>query len=108
MDDVTRAVRFDRTAQPDADARTTTRFWHKDAIGAFKTGFWSPQPGISPIGYTMDEMCVLLEGYVRLTDAAGTVEEFHAGDTFVIPKGFTGTWETVAAVRKFFAIYKPS
>jgi uncharacterized cupin superfamily protein len=36
------------------------------------------------------------------------VEEYVAGDTFLIPNGFTGTWETVKHVKKFFAIYKPA
>ena len=103
-----RTLRFDRAIPHDPGARTTTRVFHANPAGSFKTGFWSAEPGSSPIAYTMDEMCVLLEGHVRLTDASGHVEEYVAGDTFLIPNGFTGTWETVKHVKKFFAIYKPA
>ena len=47
-----------------------------------------------------------LEGEVRLTDESGHTETYVAGDTFVIPKGFKGVWETVKPVRKFFAVYE--
>jgi uncharacterized cupin superfamily protein len=30
-----------------------------------------------------------------------------AGDSFVIPRGFVGTWEVVDRTRKEFAIYEP-
>ena len=53
------------------------------------------------------ELCVLLEGVVRLPDAAGHVETYRSGDTFLIPNGFTGTWETVEPVRKFYAVFVP-
>ena len=98
-------IPFDRAAQGDAGARVTTKLWYSDPDGAFRTGFWAAQPGTSPIHYTKDELCTLLEGTVRLTSEDGIVATYTAGDTFLIPKGFKGTWETVAAVRKFFAVY---
>ena len=56
-----------------------------DPSGRFKTGFWAAhQPGRSEIDYTSDELCVILEGVVRLTDSAGHVETYRAGDTFLI------------------------
>jgi uncharacterized cupin superfamily protein len=59
------------------------------------------------VNYTEDEFCYILEGRVRLTDAAGKVEEYKAGDAFMIPAGFKGTWETVEAVKKFYVIHTP-
>ena len=44
---------------------------------------------------------------MRLTDATGKVEEYKAGDAFVIPAGFKGAWETVEAVKKFYVIHTP-
>ena len=44
---------------------------------------------------------------MRLTDSAGKVEEYEAGNAFVIPKGFRGVWETVEAVKKFYVIHQP-
>ena len=42
-----------------------------------------------------------------LTDASGKTVTYRAGDTFLIPFGFKGIWETVEPVRKFFAVHKP-
>jgi hypothetical protein len=102
-----RSIRFDSATHCDAGARTTTKQWYGDPSGTFKTGFWAAQPGKAEIAYAIDELCVLLEGVVRLTDAAGHVETYRAGDTFLIPNGFTGIWETVEPVRKFYAVYAP-
>jgi len=43
---------------------------------------------------------------VKLTDADGNVETYRAGDSFLIPSGFSGSWETIEPVRKFFVIYE--
>jgi uncharacterized protein len=101
-----RSVRFDNGAQPEDGKRMTSRTWYASPTGAFRTGFWAAQPGRADIAYTKDELCTLLEGEVRLTDESGQVETYIAGDTFVIPKGFKGVWETVKPVRKFFAVYE--
>ena len=42
-----------------------------------------------------------------LTNADGIAETFVTGDAFIIPKGFTGTWETVEAVKKWYVIFEP-
>ncbi len=107
-DAITQAVHtiaFDPAAQPDPGVRYTTKLWYAAPDGAFRTGFWAAQPGRAEISYTKDELCMLLEGEVRLTAADGTVATYRAGDSFVIPNGFKGTWETVSPVRKFFATY---
>ena len=106
--DTVRTIRFDREAPIDAASRTTTTEWYGDESGSFKTGFWAAhQPGRSEINYTSDELCVILQGEVRLTDAAGHVETYKEGDTFLIPNGFKGVWETVRPVRKYYAVHKP-
>ena len=102
-----RSIPFDSAMRGDAAERTTTKEWYGDPSGAFKTGFWAAQPGRAEIAYAIDELCILLEGVVRLTDAAGRVETYRAGDTFLIPNGFTGVWETIEPVRKFYAVFAP-
>jgi uncharacterized protein len=98
-------IRFDADARGEASSPTTTKEWYSDPGGNFRSGFWAAQPGRAEIHYTKDELCVLLEGVVRLTDALGRVETYRQGDTFLIPKGFKGVWETVEPVRKFYAIH---
>jgi uncharacterized cupin superfamily protein len=101
-----RTIRFDAAAQGDAKQKTTTVDLHSDPTRTFRCGFWSANPGVNPISYAKDELCVLLEGTVRLTNTDGEVASYSAGDTFVVPFGFRGTWENVGVVRKFFAVYK--
>ena len=104
---VVRSIRFDRNAPVDPSAPTTTHNWYEDPSGVLASGFWSSKPYKAAIDYTEDEFCYILEGRVRLTDSAGKVEEYKAGDAFVIPKGFKGAWETVEAVKKFYVIHTP-
>ncbi|MGH6719485.1 MAG: cupin domain-containing protein, partial [Alphaproteobacteria bacterium] len=58
--------------------------------------------------YAEDELCVLLSGRVVLTDAQGAQRTFVAGDAFVVPAGFLGTWEVVETARKIYAIHEMS
>ena len=56
--------------------------------------------------YTEEEVCVILEGRVRLTDLAGNTKEFGTGSTFVLPAGFKGTWETLEPLKKIYVIWR--
>lgn len=77
-----------------------------DATGQFFVGFWSSTPGSWRIRYTESEFCHLLEGRVRLTDSQGSSWLFTAGASFVVPAGFTGTWEVLEPARKLYAIFE--
>ena len=99
--DPVRTIRFDSSVTGEPGAPTTTCEWYSDPSGDFRSGFWAAEPGRAEIHYTKDELCVLLDGVVRLTDADGRVETYRQGDTFLIPKGFKGVWETVEPVCKF-------
>lgn len=75
----------------------------RDPTGNVLVAFWEGAPGIVYLGqWPYDEVCVLLEGRVALVDEDGGRREFAAGDSFVIPRSFSGTWETVEATRKIF------
>jgi uncharacterized protein len=84
--------------------KTSVQNYYTDKSGDFYSGVWESTAGKWTINYTEDEFCILLEGQVVLTDESGKAEKFKAGDAFVIPAGFKGTWETVRKVRKFYAI----
>jgi uncharacterized cupin superfamily protein len=77
------------------------------ADGHFDAGIWESTPGRWRVNYTEHEVCVLLAGQVRLIAASGATVEFRAGDTFVVPAGFVGEWETLEAARKIYIIYTP-
>jgi hypothetical protein len=50
--------------------------------------------------------CHLLEGVSVITDAQDKAVTVSAGDRFVIPRGFVGTWEVVEPTRKIYVIYE--
>ncbi|UDL93752.1 cupin domain-containing protein [Lichenihabitans sp. PAMC28606] len=106
--DPVRPIRFDAGQQPDGQGTTTTKQLYADPTGHFQAGFWSSEPSRSEVTYAIDEICFVLEGTVRLTDAGGHAEIFRSGDSFVVPAGFKGTWENLEPVRKFYAIHKPA
>ena len=77
-----------------------------DPEGRFHVGRWASTEGIWRINYTERELCHLLTGVVRLTDDSGQHRVYRAGDTFMIDKGYSGTWEVVEACSKVYAIYE--
>jgi uncharacterized cupin superfamily protein len=115
---VARIVAFtDRAVAPEHSAPLAERIvsgnpvqqaWnhYSDPSGQFHAGIWQGEPGAWRVFYDAheEELCTLLEGTVRLTDAGGLQREFSAGATFVVPGGFTGIWENVTRVRKIYAI----
>lgn len=84
------------------------RLWNAftDPTGQFHAGHWQAEPGTLTVNYVESELCVLLEGRVRLADETGTVE-YGPGDAFVIEGGFKGTWESIGRVTKIYAILMP-
>jgi len=88
------------------DPQQTTWNHYSDPTGQFHAGIWQGEAGAWRVQYDPqeEELCTLTEGRVRLTDAQGTVREFAAGATFVVPGGFAGIWENLTRVRKVYAI----
>jgi uncharacterized cupin superfamily protein len=54
--------------------------------------------------FPFDEYVLVQSGKLILTDAGGQVHEFAAGDSLVVPKGFTGTWKMLGNYREFIAV----
>ena len=79
---------------------------YTDPTEQFFAGIWQSSVGAKSVSYTEAEVCVMVEGRVRLTDLSGNAKEFGAGSTFVLPAGFKGTWETLEAVKKIYVIWQ--
>lgn len=77
-----------------------------DATGRFFGGIWRSSPGRWRVRYTENELCVLTQGKIRITDDSGHAWAYGPGDCFVIPAGFEGTWEVLEPAQKFYAIYE--
>lgn len=54
--------------------------------------------------YPYDQFVLVLSGKSVLTDEAGNAQTFKAGDLFVVPRGFTGTWEEFGVYRELIVI----
>jgi len=91
-DHALRSIRFDPAAAlTGKDGEATTHLWYTDPSNKLCAGFWASED---------------FSGAVNYTDADGNVETYRAGDSFLIPSGFSGSWETIEPVRKFFVIYE--
>ncbi|MFL6069837.1 MAG: cupin domain-containing protein [Actinomycetes bacterium] len=68
-----------------------------------QVGIWECTPGGWTIKDRPDHETVqILTGRARLTNADGTSTELTAGDVLTLPKGWSGRWDIVETVRKFF------
>lgn len=79
---------------------------YTNEAGSFFTGVWESEPGKWRIEYTEEEFCEILSGRSVITDAAGVAVAVNAGDRFVIPKGFVGSWEVIETTRKVYVIHE--
>ena len=79
-----------------------SRAWAKAAFsGDIVSSVFEAEPSkyeIEDIGF--DEFIHVLDGTLILTDKQGHAQRFEAGDFLVMPKGFSGTWETLGNFRE--------
>jgi len=54
--------------------------------------------------FTFDEFVLILSGKLILTGSDGVSQEYVAGDSLVVPKGFTGTWKMLGDYRELVII----
>jgi uncharacterized cupin superfamily protein len=83
------------------------RNYFTDRTQQFFAGRWSATRGKWQVRYTENELCVMTAGRVIIENVAGERMSFGAGDAFLIPAGFTGTWEVVEDCSKIYAIFEP-
>ncbi len=90
------------------DPLTTAKNYFSDAEGKFFAGVWESTPGRWRVTYSEHEFCHVTKGRVRIENASGKRWEFGPGDSFVMPAGFSGTWEVLEPMSKLYVIYEPS
>jgi hypothetical protein len=88
------------------DPAQTAWVLYQSADGRFASGIWECEPGKWRVIFTESEFCQLLAGTIVVRGDDGSERTFRAGDAFVSPAGFTGTWEVVDKARKHFAYYE--
>lgn len=75
---------------------------------AFHCGVWEGEVGAWRVRYTEHELCHMLQGQVRIVGDDGSETVVSAGDSFVIPAGFSGIWDVIEPARKLYAVYEPT
>jgi len=82
------------------------RNFFTDTSQQFFAGRWSASRGKWRVRYTENELCVMTAGKVVIESTSGERSTFGPGDAFVIPAGFTGTWEVLEDCAKIYAIFE--
>ncbi len=64
-------------------------------------GVWEAGAGKTILkNFPFTEFVLLISGSVIVTEEDGTSRSFVAGDTFVIPKGWSGVWDVQERMKK--------
>ena len=66
-----------------------------------RVGVW--EAGVSEIvinNFPFTEYVLMISGVVIVTDKDGESKQYIAGDTFVIPKGWSGIWDVKERMKK--------
>ena len=90
----------------EGNPKQTVWMHYTDASGQFLVGIWRSEPGKWRVSYTEEEFCHMLEGVSVITSEAGHAVTVRAGESFVVPRGFVGTWEVVETSVKRFVIHE--
>lgn len=72
----------------------------------FAAGVWEGAAGQWTVNYTEHEYCEIVQGVSVLRDEQGGAKTLRAGDRFVIPAGFKGTWEVLEPCRKIYVMFE--
>ena len=73
--------------------------------GPVTVGAWECTPGGFPVvNRPTTEIFYILEGVCFLTNPDGSAQRVTAGDTVVLPKGWSGRWDVIETIRKVFVV----
>ena len=87
--------------------RGMTQFTSED--GRATAGVWACDTYHERVPeYPANELCVVIEGSVTVTEEGCEPCTFRAGDAFVIRSGTTCDWSATGPFRKFFMEYNPA
>ncbi len=74
--------------------------------GQFVVSVFEASPAVIDVSepFPYDEFVLVLEGKVILTNTNGGSRTYNPGDTFVVPKGWLGTWAMPLKYREMVII----
>jgi uncharacterized protein len=94
----------DRVLKGDPAQMAVNAFASPD--GRFNCGIWESAVGKWRVVFSESEFCHLLAGVIVVVGDDGSERTFRAGDAFVCPAGFTGTWDVLEPAKKYYAFYE--
>ena len=74
--------------------------------GDFVVAVFAASPAIVDINepFPYDEFVLVLEGKVTLTNIDGGKQAYGQGETFLVPKGWMGTWDMSVRYREMIIV----
>jgi len=74
--------------------------------GDFVVAVFAASPAIVDINepFPYDEFVLVLEGNVTLTNIDGGKQTYGQGETFLVPKGWMGTWDMPVRYREMIIV----
>lgn len=89
----------------DGDPKEQAAIMLSSGDDSFMVGVWESTPYAETFdGYPSNEFCHVLKGKATLTDLEGQSHTFVAGDSYIVPKGFRGTFRVEETFRKYFVL----
>jgi uncharacterized protein len=87
----------------------TGREYYSDPSGKIASGVWACNAGKLEIrDNPIAEICFIIQGTVKITDARGLSETFGPGECVVVPRGFNGLWSQSDGFSKFYVTVEGS
>jgi len=75
--------------------------------GDIDVAIYQAKPMVLQIdNYDIDEFVLVVSGALILTADGGSPQEFVAGESVLVPKGFTGTWEMQGEFRELVVMMR--
>jgi len=81
----------------------TNKHWQKILHqGEFVVVVYESEAAVIDVSYPFpyDEYVLVLEGEVILTSTSGERQRYGVGESFLVPKGWTGTWDMPVKYRE--------
>lgn len=85
----------------------TNEHWQKVLHqGEVAVTIYEAQPALIEINepYPYDEFVLVLEGQVTLTPIDGEKQTYRTGESFLVPKGWLGTWDMPVKFREMIIV----
>jgi hypothetical protein len=74
-------------------------------VGEFAVDVYEASDGVVVLkDQPYDELVHVVHGECILTPDAGKAQRFKAGDIFIVPKGFSGSWEGKSGFRELIVV----